>query len=135
MLFLALTTPVSEWLGLVRHPALREIGDLAHLVYRFVFAFFRTAQTIRTAQEARNGHRTRWIGIRSMGLLSARLLVRALDRVRGMEMGLAARGYDGTVKLLSRQNRICWGTMAGFLMIQLAVILFLIWYRGAVHVG
>lgn len=118
MLFLALTTPVAEWIALARHPALREVGDLALLIYRFIFAFFRTAQTLRTAQEARNGYRTLRMGMHAAGLLVSRLLVRVLDRVRGMETGMAVRGYDGRMLLLTRQDRLSWRTVSGFLVLE-----------------
>lgn len=134
MLFLALTTPVSEWLSLVRHPALRELSDLALLIYRFVFAFFRTAQTLRTAQEARNGYRTLRTRLHSMGLLVSRLLIRALDRVRGMETGMAVRGYDGQMLLLSGKNQLSWPAVAGFLAAEAllaATVLALPWVRYA----
>jgi len=134
MLFLALTTPVSEWLSLVRQPALREVSDLALLIYRFIFTFLRTVQTMRTAQEARNGYRTLRTSLYSSGLLISRLLIRVLDRVRGMETGMAVRGYDGRMLLLSRKNRLSWPAVAGFLAAEAllaAAVLALPWVRHA----
>lgn len=135
MLFLALTTPIAEWIALLRHPALREVGDLALLIYRFIFAFFRTAQTLRTAQEARNGYRTLRTGMHSAGLLMSRLLIRVLDRVRGMETGMAVRGYDGRMHLLTRQERVSWQAVSGFLAMEALLAVCVLALSGMNHVG
>jgi hypothetical protein len=40
-------------------------------------------------------------GIRSLGLLAATLLGRSLARARRLEIGLAARGFEGELKVLT----------------------------------
>jgi len=89
---------------------------------------------MRTAQEARNGYRTLRTSLHSSGLLISRLLIRVLDRVRGMEIGMAVRGYDGRMLLLSRKNRLSWPAVAGFLAAEAllaAAVLALPWVRHA----
>ena len=134
MLFLALSTPAAEWIALANHPALKELGELAHLVYRMIFSVIRTAKSIKTAQEARNGYRTRGLGVRSMGQLAGRLLVRSLDRARGMEVGLAVRGYSGEARMLARHERFSWGAVSFFLITELMVVIISAGLSGGWHV-
>jgi cobalt/nickel transport system permease protein len=46
--------------------------------------------------------------LRSLGLLLASLLPRALDRARRLETGLAARGWDGEMRVLSDTPALSW---------------------------
>ena len=59
------------------------------------------AAAIRMAQEARLGWHGWRRSIRSLGLLIAMLLPRAMESARRLEMGLAARGFDGNLRMLS----------------------------------
>lgn len=102
LVFLALTTPVTDLvrlLGKVGVPA--GVLDVMLLTYRFIFLFLDVAAKITAAQKARlgwNGTRRR---VRSVGLLAAALLPRALEQARRMEIGLAARNFTGEMPLLS----------------------------------
>ena len=102
LLLLAVTTPTPELVrGLRRLGLPPEIADLALLIWRFVFLLLDAAAAIRIAQEARLG----WSGwrrsLRSLGLLIALLLPRAMESARRLEVGLAARGFDGSLPMLS----------------------------------
>ncbi|WP_237152380.1 cobalt ECF transporter T component CbiQ [Oryzibacter oryziterrae] len=102
LLFLALTTPVSDMLAGLRRLGLpREIVDIALLTYRFVFLVADQAAAMSHAQDARLGRATRRRWLVSLGLLVANLLPRTLDRARRLETGLAARGWDGEMRVLS----------------------------------
>jgi len=51
-----------------------------------------------------------------------------------MEIGMAVRGYDGRMLLLSRKNRLSWPAVAGFLAAEAllaAAVLALPWVRHA----
>jgi cobalt/nickel transport system permease protein len=102
LLFLALTTPTTDLLGGLRRlgvPA--EIVEIALMMYRFLFLLADAALAMDAAQAARLGHSTRRRRLRSLGLLVANLLPRALDRARRLETGLAARGWEGEMRVLS----------------------------------
>ena len=102
LLLLAATTPSPDLVAGLRRLGLpAEIAEIMLLTWRFLFLLLDAAAAIRNAQEARLG----WFGprrqMRSLGLLIALLLPRAMDRARRLEIGLAARGFDGSLPMLS----------------------------------
>lgn len=102
LLLLAATTPAPDLVrGLRRLGLSAEIAEIMLLTWNFVFLLLDQAAAIRNAQQARLG----WLGprrqVRSLGLLIAQLLPRALERARRLEVGLAARGFDGSLPMLS----------------------------------
>ena len=60
-----------------------------------------------------------WLRLRSLGLLLARLLPRALDRARRLETGLAARGWEGEMRVLSDQPALSWPALALIVAVEL----------------
>jgi cobalt/nickel transport system permease protein len=101
LLLLVATTPITDLLGLLR--ALRipaPLVEVVLLVYRFIMLVIGVADAIRAAQASRLGYSGLRRGIRSAGLLIAALLPRALNRGRQLEIGLAARAYDGALCVL-----------------------------------
>lgn len=102
MLLLTVTTPASDLVqGLRRLGLPAEVAEVALTTYRLLFVLLDTAAAIHASQEARLGT-TGWRRrIRSTGLLAAALLPRALDRARRLELGLSARGFDGSLRTLS----------------------------------
>lgn len=104
--FLALTTPSSEWLPLLR--GLRVPGvvvDLMTLTYRLLFVFAERLAAMETAQAGRLGYATMRNTLRSSGLIGANLFVRALTRARRMEIGLAARCHQDDILTLLPSRR------------------------------
>jgi cobalt/nickel transport system permease protein len=102
LLFLALTTPTSDLLNGLRRAGLpAELAEIALLMYRFLFLLAEVAAAMDAAQAARLGHVGVGRRLRSLGLLIANLLPRALDRARRLEIGLAARGWTGELRVLS----------------------------------
>lgn len=102
LLLLAATTPTPDLVrGLRRLGLPAEITEIALLTWRFLFLLLDGAAAIHAAQDARLG----WYGwrrsIRSLGLLIAQLLPRAMDGARRLEIGLAARGFAGPLPMLS----------------------------------
>lgn len=99
---LTVTTPMADMLhGLRRLGLPRELAEMALTTYRFIFVLLETAATMHASQMARlggDGWRRR---VRSTGLLAAALLPRALEQARRLEVGLAARGFDGTLPTLA----------------------------------
>ena len=102
LLLLTVTTPASELVqGLRRLGLPAEVAEVALTTYRLLFVLLDTAAAIHASQESRLGTIGWRRRIRSTGLLAAALLPRALDRARRLEQGLAARGFDGSLRTLS----------------------------------
>jgi cobalt/nickel transport system permease protein len=102
LLFLALTTPTTDLIAGLRRLGLPpEVAEIALLMYRFLFILADAALAMDAAQAARLGHVGARRRLRSLGLLIANLLPRAFDRARRMEIGLAARGWHGDMRVLS----------------------------------
>lgn len=102
LLFLALTTPAADLTGGLRKigvPA--EIVEMALLMYRFVFLLTDTAEAMNAAQAARLGHVTYKMHMKSLSLLIVNLMPRAFSRAQALEIGLAARGWRGELRVLS----------------------------------
>lgn len=119
LLLLMTTTPIADLLGLLRAlkiPA--PVVDVVLLVYRFIMLVIGVAGVIRVAQASRLGYVGLRRSIRSAGLLAAALLPRSLDRGRRLEIGLAARAYDGELGVLSATPRPSPAFLSGALALQ-----------------
>lgn len=124
LLFLAFTTPATELIGGLR--ALRvpaEIVELALLTYRFVFLLADEALAMTTAQRARLGHSSKRRWLTSSAMVIANLLPRAMARARRMETGLAARGWQGEMRVLRPRVSPSRGMVAFVLGVQALVLL------------
>lgn len=98
---LIVTTPALDLLALMRRAGVpAALIDIAHLIYRLAAIALEIAVRSWCAQASRLGHAGLRRSVRSTGLLAATLLVRVLDHARRMEIGLAARGYDGELRTL-----------------------------------
>lgn len=101
LLLIILTTPVSECLGLLRKTRVpAAIVDVTLLVYRFTMVTAEVADRARMAQASRMGYVGFRRSLRSAGMLAASLLPRVFDKAARMETGLAARAYDGDLRVL-----------------------------------
>jgi cobalt/nickel transport system permease protein len=121
LLFLALTTPATDLMAGLRRLGLpAEIAEVGMLTYRFLFLLADTAAAMNAAQAARLGHANRRRKLSSLGLLIANLLPRSLERARRLEIGLAARGWTGDMRVLSRPSPLSGSGLATVLMIEAA---------------
>ncbi len=101
MAFLTLTTPVIAWTPLLRRLGVPQaIVEIMLLIYRLIFVFAEQAVTASQAQAARLGYDGIRRSLHSLGLLVASLLERSLARMRRLEIGLAARNFDGELRVL-----------------------------------
>lgn len=107
LLFLALTTPASDLIAALRRAGVpAEVAEIALLIYRFLFVLGDAAAAMNAAQAARLGHGDRRRQLVSLGSLIANLLPRALDRARRLDIGLAARGWDGELRVLETRAAV-----------------------------
>ena len=111
--FLVLTTPVPDLLRLARRLGLPPaLSELAYLMHRLVFVVLERAAAARETQRARLGYRTFSTSIRSLGLLAGGLFLRSLDRGRRLDLGLAARGYQGELRVLGCEPELSFKRLA-----------------------
>lgn len=95
---LTLTTPASRLIGLLRGLGLpAAVADVALLTYRLLFLLGDSVISATRAQAFRLGYAGGWRrSLRSLSLLAAGLLGRAMNAARRLDVGLAARCYgDG----------------------------------------
>lgn len=122
MMLIILTTPLPALIDLARRVRLPEpLIDLAFLVYRFTGLTLALATTGRQAQRNRLGDCSFKASLRSAGLLVAGLLPRTLARAQRLQAGLAARGYDGTLRTLAPQWALSSRFVAGSLGLATAI--------------
>ena len=122
LLFLALTTPATDLVGGMRRLGLpAEIADIALLTYRFIFLLAASVASMDAAQQARLGHSTPRRRIRSLGVRIANLLPRAFARAKRMEQGLAARGWDGEMRVLHNRRAASVPVLGAIIVLMAAV--------------
>lgn len=122
LLLLAATTPTPDLIQAARRLGLpAELAEVMLLTWRFLFLLLGAAETIRLAQEARLGWHGWRRSLRSLGLLIAMLLPRAMESARRLEIGLAARGFDGQLRMLGRTRPASLPVLGGIMMGEAAL--------------
>lgn len=107
--FLALTTPLTDLVSSLRRAGIPAgIIELILLIYRLIFVFAERALTGRRAQAARLGYSRFDRSLRSLGLLAGNLFQRALEQARRLEIGLAARGCTGELRVIEPERPLSW---------------------------
>jgi cobalt/nickel transport system permease protein len=129
LLFLALTTPLSDIISLLRRCKVPDtLLDLMTLCYRTLFVLSETVHETITAQSSRLGYASMRLSLRSLGGLVANLTVQVWQRSQALHLAALARNNDGALRFLestyahSPQN-IAIAATAGVLVIVLSVIL------------
>lgn len=123
--FILLTVPTFELIRILQRlgcPPL--ITELMGLMYRFIFILTGTVGELLTAQQSRMGYGTWRIGMRSLSILIARLLQRTLNTYQQLSLGLAARGYNGDLRVWHSRRykpslRYATEAIAGYLCLLL----------------
>lgn len=129
LLFLALTTPLSDIISMLRRCKVPDtLLDLMVLCYRTLFVLSEAVHDTITAQSARLGYATFRLSLRSLGGLVANLTVQVWQRSQAMHLAALARNNDGALRFLENSYANASGSIsiaatAGGLMIVLAVIL------------
>lgn len=107
--FLILTTPLTDWMASLRRVGVPAgVVELILLIYRLIFVFFERALTGHQAQTARLGYSRLDRSVRSLGLLAGNLFQRSLAQAHRLEIGLAARGYHGELRVLTPRWNLSW---------------------------
>jgi cobalt/nickel transport system permease protein len=101
-----------------------EIAEMMLLMYRFIFLLTDTAETMNAAQAARLGHITYRGHMKSLSLLIANLMPRAFARAHALEIGLAARGWRGELRVLRPVRRASATGLSIILALEVLVLLF-----------
>ena len=97
------------------------IVDIMFVVYRLLFILVERLAAMRTAHEARLGYASVRNTFRSSGLIGANLLVVALKRARGMEMGLASRGLAAEIPMLPLECKPSRAVLAVIVLVWVLV--------------
>ena len=102
--FLALTTPITEIITVLHKMKVPVIiTELMVLIYRFIFVFMETATTIRRAQSSRLGYVSMKSSYRSLSRLFSALLGKVFVKSQELYNAMAARGYTGEIKVLTKK--------------------------------
>ncbi len=105
LLFLAMTTPLATLVSQLRR--LRVPGAIIELmlvIYRMLWLLSDVFQRVRIAQASRLGYCGFRQSCRSTGMLAASLFGRIMNRASRLETGLAARGYQGDLNVLTEDR-------------------------------
>lgn len=127
LLFLCLTTPMSDIIALLRRLRFPEVFlDIMTLGYRTVFVFLEVIHDTRTAQTARLGYATPRLAMRSLGILTANLTMHVWQRSTALHQAALARNNDGPLKFLAGEfhhpiRSVCAAAIGGCLLISLAL--------------
>lgn len=129
LLFLALTTPLSDIISLLRRCKVPDtLLDLMTLCYRTLFVLSEAVHETITAQSARLGYTTLRLSLRSLGGLVANLTVQVWQRSQALHLAALARNNDGALRFLesvypNSPRTIFIAATAGGLIIALSVVL------------
>jgi len=101
LLFLAMTTPLSDIITLLRRLKAPEVLlDIMILCYRTLFVFSEAVRDTITAQSARLGYATIRLSIRSLGGLVANIAAQVWQRSQALHLASMARNNDGPFRFL-----------------------------------
>ncbi len=114
LLLFSLTTPLPDALYFFRRCGMpKAVLEAALLTYTMFTVLCESAARMRNSQEARLGYATLRAAYRSTGMLAANLLTQALARAKRLEAGLAARGFDGELRVLADFPPLSGARVAG----------------------
>lgn len=102
LLFLALTTPMSEIIALLRKLKLPDLMlDMAVIGYRMLFVLLATVRQIQTAQTARLGYDGPRHAFRSLGQMIAAVTLQVWQRATALDLAAETRCSNGTLHFIT----------------------------------
>ena len=103
LLFLSMTTPLADLVGLLRRCRVPDtLLELMVVAYRMLFVFSDARRDIACAQGARLGYATTGRAWRSLGGLLGALVVQIWQRAADLHVAAQARNSDGPLRFLAR---------------------------------
>ena len=129
LLFLALTTPLSDFISLLRRCRIPEtLLDLMTLCYRTLFVLSEAVHDTMTAQSSRLGYTTLNASLRSLGGLISNLVVQVWQRSLALHSAAQARNNDGALRFLENRyvnsgQNISIAAVSGGALIAVTVLL------------
>ncbi|MDP3731975.1 MAG: cobalt ECF transporter T component CbiQ [Candidatus Omnitrophota bacterium] len=106
VIFLSMTTPVNKLLNACRWFKVPNTWvEIAMLTYRYVFVLLEDASTVRDAQRVRLGYSSLARSLKSLGELTGATVIRAYDRSVAAYEAMMLRGYNGTIRSISGQEK------------------------------
>lgn len=104
---LGFSTPFSEFMaGLSWFKVPRAFIEIMIFAYRYIFVLLEDATVIYNAQKNRLGYSSMGRGLRSFGVLSGSLIMKAFEHSQNTTVSMVQRGYDGQMpKLRNRPFR------------------------------
>jgi cobalamin biosynthesis protein CbiM/cobalt ECF transporter T component CbiQ len=122
--FIGWTTPLMELIPAGGRAGIPTVlVDLALMIYRFLFVMTTTLTEMRRAQSWRLGQADFKSRMRAASMLAGSLFVRCIHRVRRLEDGIEARGYDGHLWVLSPERSASPWIIGGTLALQASVLI------------
>jgi cobalt/nickel transport system permease protein len=129
LLFLALTTPLSDIIALLRRLRAPEVLlDIMVLCYRTLFVFSDAIHDTIIAQSARLGYATMRLSMRSLGGLVANITVQVWQRSQALHVAAMARNNDGPLRFLEDTHpnsawEICVALSGGIVLVALSMVI------------
>jgi cobalt/nickel transport system permease protein len=103
LIFLAMTTPLTDIIALLRRLRAPEVLlDIMILCYRTLFVFSETVRETITAQSARLGYATVRLSMSSLGALVSNITLQVWQRSEALHLAAMARNNDGPLRFLEQ---------------------------------
>lgn len=121
--FIGWTTPLMELIPVFGRAGVPPVlVDLALTIYRFLFVMATTLTEMRRSQSWRLGKAGFQSRMRALSMLAGGLFVRCVDRVRRLEEGMEARGYEGRLWVLNAERGISPLVASAVLAMQASIL-------------
>ena len=131
--FIGWTTPLMELIpvfGRAGVPAV--LIDLALMIYHFLFVTATTLAEMRRAQSWRLGKADVRSRMRALSMLAGGLFIRCIERVRRLQDGIDARGYEGHLWVLTPDRGASAAFVVTTLVLQAGLLVLGLLWRAAV---
>lgn len=128
LLFLALTTPLTQIIAMLRFfKAPQILLDIMVVCYRTLFVFSETVHDTITAQSARLGYATIQVSFRSLGALVANLTVDVWQRSCALNTAAMSRNSNGSFRFMGQSYNnstrdLCIASAAAICMMVIALL-------------
>ncbi len=128
VLFLSMTTTVDSALAACRWFKIPDAwAEICLIAYRYIFVLLEDAVTVLDAQRIRLGYTNLARALRSIGVLSGAIIIRAYDQSIATYEAMTLRGYKGTQEGVLLENRLMLKDMImAFIFIVILTLLIIL---------